>query len=414
MDRYGFNCVFVSYQASISHIEKTARFSSSNHLESALKTLEASNSKKPVIEVFPSRPEGNKTIVVLGVERGGTSMVAGVIRALGFNLGEQAGRNHEDPRFLTDDTDKLIKIIEANNKNSKVWGFKMPKASLKLGFYNQHLRNPYYILVYRNIASVVDSWCSRGANDPLATARHSLNYYATSLKDLQDFHRPLLFVNYERACDQKEPFITELCEFLRKELNKEELARAVSVIVDDGGGYVDIPEYYFHISEHNPNRVLDEAYPVTFEGDSDQYCLQGAKKVKNRIVLLPEDDYFPKEMFMKFTLGVKDRGFLKERKLRVYMDFSDRLFPGHAFRPVIHEGENLLCITNNGNVKRIALGPLSNDEEYSLTNILLARSAQWEDQGDGDVLSGRYTGTRYSSKFGAFLKRMLMALQRRR
>ena len=40
---------------------------------------------------------------MLGVERGGTSMVAGVVRAMGINLGDHAGRNHEDPNFLKDD-----------------------------------------------------------------------------------------------------------------------------------------------------------------------------------------------------------------------------------------------------------------------------------------------------------------------
>ena len=51
----------------------------------------------------PEGPEDYKTVVVLGVERGGTSMAAGIIRALGVDMGQRAGLNHEDPRFITEE-----------------------------------------------------------------------------------------------------------------------------------------------------------------------------------------------------------------------------------------------------------------------------------------------------------------------
>jgi len=91
-----------------------------------------------------------RTVVVLGVERGGTSMAAGVIRGLGVDLGARAGLNHEDPLFLTEEQPRLANRIKMRNKETDVWGFKVPKASLMLDFYEKHLRNPYYVIVYRN------------------------------------------------------------------------------------------------------------------------------------------------------------------------------------------------------------------------------------------------------------------------
>ena len=76
----------------------------------------------------PRRIPVRRTLVVLGVERGGTSMVAGVLRALGVPMGDRAGLNHEDPAFLKDDPDKLRRAIRTRNKQHDMWGFKVPKA----------------------------------------------------------------------------------------------------------------------------------------------------------------------------------------------------------------------------------------------------------------------------------------------
>ena len=54
-----------------------------------------------------------RTYIVSVIERGGTSMVAGICRALGVDLGDHAGLNHEDPAFLRDDID----LLEKKNKS---------------------------------------------------------------------------------------------------------------------------------------------------------------------------------------------------------------------------------------------------------------------------------------------------------
>ena len=86
-----------------------------------------------------------RTFVVAGVERGGTSMVAGVCRALGVNFGDKAGLNHEDPAFLKENTSQLKQAIKLRNEKCDVWGFKAPKASLYLDFFEKNLRHPFYI-----------------------------------------------------------------------------------------------------------------------------------------------------------------------------------------------------------------------------------------------------------------------------
>ena len=140
-----------------------------------------------------------RTVVVLGVERGGTSMAAGMLRALGINMGDRAGLNHEDPMFLVDEHDKLRRRIQTRNRDNPVWGFKVPKASLHLPFYEKTLRNPYYVVVYRNPLSIVDSWMQRGAGAPVDVLDRIATYQAAILELIKTTKAPLLLLNYERA-----------------------------------------------------------------------------------------------------------------------------------------------------------------------------------------------------------------------
>ncbi len=83
--------------------------------------------------LFPSlSPE--KTFVICGVQRGGTSMVAGTMRALGVDMGP-AGINHEDAAINEMHLDDMSNYIETRNHDAPVWGFKLPHAALNLPIY---------------------------------------------------------------------------------------------------------------------------------------------------------------------------------------------------------------------------------------------------------------------------------------
>lgn len=332
-----------------------------------MKPIEGTKVKKRVIIVTP--PSGKKkTIVVLGVERGGTSMVAGIVRTLGVNMGEQAGRNHEDPRFLTDDKDLLLERIKENDKKSSLWGFKVPKASLLLGFYDENLRNPHYILVFRNIEATVDSWCSRGPNDPILTAQHVMHYYSAVLDFFQDNKRPLIFTNYERACENPVGFVQDLAEFMGVRADESDVKRAASIVTGEGGGYLDLPEFYFHIDVMHASRWPSQSLKVELE-EGEELLRNAKKSVDDMIVVRPDGEFFPKEFFLGMELISEGGGFIAEQGLRVYMDFTGEFFPGHAFRPEIHPGMNLFKISNNGNVRRVALGPLRDGFVYGMKQL---------------------------------------------
>ncbi|MFW5450519.1 MAG: hypothetical protein ACKE9I_02870 [Methylophagaceae bacterium] len=336
-----------------------------------MKPLEGTKNKNSIVTVVPAKESEVKTIVVLGVERGGTSMVAGMIRALGIDLGERTGRNHEDPRFLTDDQDKLIEQIQANNLSKNIWGFKVPKASLMLDFYEQHLVNPHYIIVFRNIAATIDSWNTRGGSShSMQTAEHIMNYYHQALTALHGSKSPLIFANYERACIQPEDFAKELATFMGIEHDEVILQKAASIVTGDGGGYIDLPEYYFHIESLNLDNRPKEELAFKYVNGSDTHLQQGKKIVGDQVVIEVEDEFFPEEFLLGFELHTTDNMIILEQAIRIYMNFSGVFFPGHAFRPPIRNGWNIMKISTNGNVKQIALGGLSPGLNYGISKLM--------------------------------------------
>lgn len=321
----------------------------------------ATGVKKPCLIVHPPIPaETQKTIVVLGVERGGTSMVAGVIRALGINMGRRAGLNHEDPRFMAEEEAKLVRAIKERNAEDKVWGFKMPKAVNKLDFFDKKLRAPYYVIAHRNLAAVADSWEQRGAGQYLDVLQRSLDYHQLILQHLRQSTRPALLVNYERSAQERELTVREIATFLNLDVDEAALQRAADMITGDGKGYVNLPEHFFNVAPargmpqrprlavvSNAEEVVDADGWVTFENFR-----------KKLVLALPGGGNLPRKFWLRLDLEAPATLDLSTLPVRIYFDFIGEMFPGHCARPVLKRGENFLLVETSGFAQALGFGPL--------------------------------------------------------
>jgi len=306
-----------------------------------------------------------RTVVVLGVERGGTSMAAGVVRGLGVDMGERAGLNHEDPLFLTDETDRLQNRIKMRNKANPVWGFKVPKASLMLEFYEQHLRNPFYVIVYRNSVAVADSWVQRGAGNVIDVLERSHSYHEALLKHCKKTKNPVLFLNYERAVqddDSKLQTVTDVSDFLGLEVDQEQIARAVGMMTGDGKGYVNLPEHYFLITPKNTPTVGAEI-PLEYIGAKGTSAVDPVVQEKIAPQLIHRvageaETRLPKAFWLEVDLDIGKSVDLAGTPIRVYFNFIDKYFPGHCTRPELKRGKNWLYVETSGQAKDFAFGPI--------------------------------------------------------
>ncbi|HEX2176832.1 MAG TPA: hypothetical protein VHG70_13070 [Nocardioidaceae bacterium] len=164
-------------------------------------------------------PEAQRTYVILGTRRGGTSMIAGVARALGLDLGELGNRkNNEDPRFQNRPVEKMRDSISQRNDEADVWGWKFPAAGNYLPDVWASLRNPYFLIVYRDpIASALSQ--SR-FDRPRARRTERLSIHESSANSNLNtgfalaVDRPCLLVSHERATHDPNALIDDIAEFL--------------------------------------------------------------------------------------------------------------------------------------------------------------------------------------------------------
>lgn len=165
----------------------------------------------------PTAPASQRTFIVLGVARGGTTMVARIMSELGICMGTQLSAVQEDVQVClpmeTNDLAGLRSIVSQRNASADLWGFKRPGALSYIERFEKEFRNPEYLVVFR---------------DPLAIAqRNELSMNLDLLNGLQqaqaqtaaliDFvrrsSRPTLLISYEKSVSMPESICRAIAEF---------------------------------------------------------------------------------------------------------------------------------------------------------------------------------------------------------
>lgn len=189
----------------------------------------------------------HRTYIIAGVERGGTTPVAGAARVLGLYLGEGLHRNNEDALFVHCGYRETIEAIKLRNSTHSVWGWKFPKAFLDLPLYFEYLRNPHLIVVFRDpVAAAMGhhKWSGVAIAKPThfhlseAQAYHSLNLTHTLTSGV-----PVLLISYEKWLLNTAEAIDELADFLlMKRPAKAQKNRLLEYL--QGGTYKDFGDFF--------------------------------------------------------------------------------------------------------------------------------------------------------------------------
>lgn len=155
-----------------------------------------------------------KTFVCLGVVRGGTSAVAGLLQRLGVFMGHELGNNYEDKRFLHATIPDMKAAIQERNAEHDIWGWKNPQVANHLDHLMPHLRNPHLIVVYRDLVATMraharwhDRSHVRAAQDILLM--HHRNWFLVERAEC-----PILMVSYEKLALAPALFVQQMASFL--------------------------------------------------------------------------------------------------------------------------------------------------------------------------------------------------------
>ena len=209
-----------------------------------------------------------KTVVILGMHRSGTSMIGGVLKELGVNLGKDSpGRQISNPLGHFEDgellnlneyilsqaggswdnpppaaqiqnqaakmDDRIQKIIQ--NKRlanpDQPWGWKDPRMSLTINLYLPYLRNPYIIWSQRDPVSISNSLWIRNKM-PDYEANKLTEYYHQQIIDFVRGHPelPVLKIPYHEMIGQPEIWIDKVVDFIDLDVDELQLTKAADFV----------------------------------------------------------------------------------------------------------------------------------------------------------------------------------------
>lgn len=200
--------------------------------------LSASTSKTSLVLNAVGEPPVRRTYVAFGLERGGTSPVAGIMRALGLDLGEIDEGNNEDKRFHAKGLGQLRAVIAARDETHQVWGWKYPPAVTYLPVLVRAIRNPYFVVVYRDVVATALSrhqWDGKFLRRGVRMSLHEAN---TNTNANTSFAlatgRPCLLISNEKASREPDALIDEIADFLNVEMPSDDIRNRIREYVRPG------------------------------------------------------------------------------------------------------------------------------------------------------------------------------------
>ncbi|WP_299423803.1 sulfotransferase [uncultured Shimia sp.] len=178
-----------------------------------------------------SRTSAQRTFLIFGVNRGGTTATAGAIRRLGMFLGDDLGGNLEDRLFRKRlGMDTIRETVAARDADHDVWGWKHPHPHQYIDELLPDLRNLRLILVTRDLAANslgTSSWDREDIDKAISM------YLAQTRKNVDLMRRvdcPALVVSYEKLLVKPEAVVGDMAHFCGLKPSASELAHAVDFI----------------------------------------------------------------------------------------------------------------------------------------------------------------------------------------
>ena len=152
------------------------------------------------------------TVVVFGLPRGGTTMVAGLAQRVGVDMGANLPVNLEDPEFGELPVDQLVAAIRRNNATKQLWGWKYPLAARYLPQVHPEIRNPHYVIVCRDLLASSIRMVRRGV-DFTAALQGAQRRQQANLDVLTSLPAKYLLVSYEKGVQKPVALTRDIAAF---------------------------------------------------------------------------------------------------------------------------------------------------------------------------------------------------------
>lgn len=191
----------------------------------------------------PPRHHGPISIIVVGLNRSGTSAIGAALHALGVHLGDKFHPPiYEDSELAHAFREKrwrhLQGIIRAYEAGHSRFAWKLPDSHKHLARIHRYFTNPRYIFVYRDIFAIALRRESALKTETTTSLTRCLESYAAIVKFIKE-HKPYgLHVSYEKLLQNKRIFAQLLCRFCELPADPDALASIESCITPSPDSYL--------------------------------------------------------------------------------------------------------------------------------------------------------------------------------
>ncbi len=169
-----------------------------------------------------------ETVLVLGVGRGGTSLVAGTLRCLGISMGSDPHPvKHEwSPVVYASegivDISASLENIEQMNQAHEMWGWKYPADVFALDTILPLVRSPGIIVVTRDLVDLTLSAERYGETPWEIGFLENADVYSHIGTQLRFWPYPVLVVSFHEILAKPDEFVELLCSFLQISPTREQ------------------------------------------------------------------------------------------------------------------------------------------------------------------------------------------------
>jgi hypothetical protein len=191
---------------------------------------------------FPTTPQ--RTIVMTGAARTGTSFVSSVFARLGLPMRRDGG-DHVSGHFeqvplraalVAGDHDRLKSIIAEFNAGFDIWGWKAPAIRKDFETVTKLIRNPCFV-VFKEPLSVALRKFERGRKANLARVfSRTIQDYLELVEYAQASPHPCLLVSYDRAVQRMDECIAAFAAY--GGITGYDPAEVAQTVAADGARYV--------------------------------------------------------------------------------------------------------------------------------------------------------------------------------
>lgn len=188
-----------------------------------------------------------RTLLLMGIDRGGTSAAAAVIDAAGVPIGTSNDGHFETNEFKTKDFKRnlddpsrwkamLAQIAAFNTQHAK-WGAQIWNNPAMTGRIAAEVRNPHLLIVLRDVVAITERRLS--LPDETATALELLDRMLAEthrlLVHLTTLPLPTMLVSFERLRIQPAEVVPHIADFMGIKLTESLLQEAVARVNLKGG-----------------------------------------------------------------------------------------------------------------------------------------------------------------------------------